>query len=338
MSRLRLTDAAVRRLRPPKRGQAEYFDELLPSFGLRLSYSGARSWIVMTRVNRKLRRITLGRYPATSLEDARREARRVIELAQKGADPRAARRNQAEKRTNFGPGTFGAVAAEFMRVYVGGRQLRSSTRREYQRILQGTDTAHLHGKSLNQITKLDVIGVLQAILDRGSDGAAQRALAYLGKFFSWCADRDYIDIPPTVRVKLDRAASSRDRVLTEEELSLVWRGFAAEGGVFGQLFQLLLFTGQRRGEVAGMQWSEIRNRNPNEAVWEIPGSRTKNRRPHLVPLSPGALNIVNQVAFTGPFLFSTTGTTAVSGFGKVKARLDKWILSQKTGFSTLDPA
>ena len=158
MSRLRLTDAAVRRLRPPKRGQAEYFDELLPSFGLRLSYSGARSWIVMTRVNRELRRITLGRYPATSLEDARREARRVIELAQKGADPRAARRNQAEKRTNFGPGTFGAVAAEFMSVYVGGRQLRSSTRREYQRILQGIDTAHLHGKSLNQITKLDVMG------------------------------------------------------------------------------------------------------------------------------------------------------------------------------------
>ena len=132
-------------------------------------------------------------------------------------------------------------------------------------------------------------------------------------------------------MKLDRAASSRDRVLTEEELTLVWRGFAAEGGVFGQLFQLLLVTGQRRGEVAGMQW-RIRNGNPNEAVWEIPGSRTKNRRPHLVPLSPGALNILNQVAFTGPFLFSTTGTTPVSGFGKVKARLDKWILARKPDF------
>jgi Arm DNA-binding domain/Phage integrase central domain len=270
MSRLRLTDAAVKRLRSPKAGQIEYFDELLPSFGLRLSYSGARSWIVMTRVHRKLHRITLGRYPATSLEDARKEARRVIELAQKGADPRTARKTKTDRPVNFGPSTFGAVAEEFMSAYVGGRQLRSSTEREYRRILQGTDTAHLHEKPLNQITTFDVIGVLQAIRDRGSDGAAERALAYLGKFFSWCADRDYIDIPPTVRVKLDRAASSRDRVLTEEELILVWRSFAAEGGLFGALFRLLLLTGQRRGEVAGMQWSEIRSGKPNEAVWEIP--------------------------------------------------------------------
>src|SRR5687767_222510 len=88
MPKVRLTGAAVERFRPPDTGQVEYYDTLLPAFGLRVSYSGSRSWFVMTRVDRKLTRMTLGRYPGLSLADAREKAREVVEQAKGGTDPR----------------------------------------------------------------------------------------------------------------------------------------------------------------------------------------------------------------------------------------------------------
>src|SRR5918994_1565390 len=78
----------------------------------------------------------------------------------------------------------------------------------------------------------------------------------------------------------------RERVLTPEELIWVWTAPDCFPGVFGPLFKVLLLTGQRRGEVAGMRWSELRSLGTDEAVWDLPASRTKNGQPHLVPLAP----------------------------------------------------
>src|SRR5829696_1875216 len=88
MPKLRLTSTAVDRFQPPPAGQIEYYDTHLPAFGLRLSYSGAKAWFVMTRVNGKLTRITLGRHPAISLAEARAKARLAVEHARNGGDPR----------------------------------------------------------------------------------------------------------------------------------------------------------------------------------------------------------------------------------------------------------
>lgn len=153
----------------------------------------------------------------------------------------------------------------------------------------------------------------------------KRSLSYLRKFFGWCIDQGVIDISPTARVRVLRPNKSRDRVLSDEEIATVWLAFEAEGGVFGSLFKLLLLTGQRRAEMAGMRWSEIIEGNGAGAIWEIPGARTKNHRSHLVPLSKGTSDVINIIPKTGALVFSTTGTTPVSGFGKAKARIDKWI-------------
>src|SRR4051794_39730136 len=88
MPKLRLTSAAVERFARPSTGQVEYYDTLLPAFGVRVSYSGTKAWFVMTRVDRKLTRLTLGRYPVLSLAEARDKARGVIEHARAGGDPR----------------------------------------------------------------------------------------------------------------------------------------------------------------------------------------------------------------------------------------------------------
>src|SRR3954451_5884015 len=181
MSKLRLTAAAVERFRPPESGQIEYFDTHLPAFGLRVSYSGTKAWIVMTRFDRKLARITLGRHPALSLVEAREKARSLIEQAKAGQDPRrieaeARRKRDQERRT-----TFEGLATLFLERHVE-RNLRPNTAREYRRILQGPDTQDWCSRPLASLAKADIVDLLlHRIEERGSPAFSNRALAYLSK-------------------------------------------------------------------------------------------------------------------------------------------------------------
>ena len=324
MPRTKLTAASVKRLKPPPSGQVDYFDEILPSFGLRVSKSGVRSWFVMTRVDGKLVRFTLGRFPVVDLSGARKKARETITLAQSGLDPRQVAELEREKRRARQRHTFEGLANEFQDKHVL-RNLSSSTAREYRRILFGPDTRWLHKRPISDIKMRDVRDVIEAIEDRGSTGAADRAVAYLRKFFNWCVDREIIESSPVSRIRSAHTNCSRERVLSDLEIEHVWSAFGSEPYPFGPLFKLLLLTGQRRGEVGGMLWSEFRELNGSDPIWEIPSSRTKNKRSHLVPLSPSVVALIEQLPRVGPFVFSTTGTTSVSGFGRAMERVRHYL-------------
>jgi integrase len=220
--------------------------------------------------------------------------------------------------------TFSALAAEFMAKHVRAK-LRSSTQREYERVLTGDDTRHLVGVPIDSIQKADILRVLEAIQARGSLGAAGRYRAYLGKFFNWCVERELIAVSPAQRIPFEQTNGQRDRVLSRDEIYIIWQAFEAEAGFFGPLFKLLLLTGQRRGEVAGMRWSEIGGLEGPTPLWTLPGDRTKNKHPHVVPLSPRAAEQLRAMPRSGDLVFSTTGRTPVSGFGKAKARVDDWV-------------
>src|SRR5215831_14493496 len=112
-----LTAASIERLKPPATGQIEYYDRRLPSFGVRLSYHGTKSWFVMTRLDGKLIRVTLGRHPALSLAAAREEARRVVNLAAAGKDPREIRSQAKHKRQEERRNSFDVCADEFLQKY-----------------------------------------------------------------------------------------------------------------------------------------------------------------------------------------------------------------------------
>ncbi|WP_048710734.1 tyrosine-type recombinase/integrase [Microvirga massiliensis] len=321
MPKLRLTAAAVDRFQPPAKGQVEYYDAHLPAFGLRVSYSGAKAWFVMTRINGKLTRLTLGRYPALSLAEAREKARQVIENAKAGGDPRRLEAEERRRKAKEQQTTFRGTAALFMERYVE-RELRPNTAREYRRILQGSDTAAWRDRPISSISKDDVVDLLHRIEERGSPAAANRALAYLGKFFNWSLEQDLITVSPTAKVRALSSGKSRERVLTPEELAWLWCTLNGYPGLFGGLFKVLLLTGQRRSEVAGMRWDELRSLNTSEAVWHLPPERTKNAQSHLVPLAPAVRTILQMLPRTGPLVFSTTSKTAVSGFSKAKRQLD----------------
>jgi integrase len=175
------------------------------------------------------------------------------------------------------------------------------------------------------------LDVIEAIDQRGSPGASKRSLVYLRRFFNWCAEREVIESVPTDRIRPPHPEVKRDRVLTEDELGYLLRALDFEKTVLCPAIRLLLLTGQRRAEVAGLRWSELRNLEAGDALWEIPGQRTKNKQSHLVPLSPAAKSVILDQPRVGDLIFSTTGETPVSGFGKVKARLDDRMNELRSG-------
>ena len=118
----------------------------------------------------------------------------------------------------------------------------------------------------------------------------------------------------------------RERVLSDDEIRLVWQAFELIGWPFGPIGKLLLLTSARRDEVASMEWREL---DMEACTWTLPAARTKNKRQHEIPLSDAAVEIVKalpRVEGKAGLVFSTTGKTAVSGFSRAKSAIDATIL------------
>ena len=183
-------------------------------------------------------------------------------------------------------------------------------------------------RSIHEITRRDVRDLLDRIIARGAPGAANHTLAAVRKLFAWAAEHDIIASSPCADLKPPTKKNSRDRVLSDDELQLVWRGAAAIGWPFGPMVQLLALTLQRRNEVAQIDRAEI---DRQQRIWVIPKERVKNAQEHEVALAPAALEILDGLPKIGhnsggSLVFTMTGETPVSGFSRAKRRLDAAIL------------
>ncbi len=119
-------------------------------------------------------------------------------------------------------------------------------------------------------------------------------------------------------------------MLDDRELALVWKAAEQIGYPFGRAVQLLILTGQRRGEVGAARWAEF---DTDAKLWRLAGERCKNGRAHTVPLSPQALQLLESLPRIGAsgLVFSTNGRTVISGFSKAKLNLDKRIAELNSG-------
>jgi integrase len=160
--------------------------------------------------------------------------------------------------------------------------------------------------------------------NKGLSEARARALfATLSNFFGWLQRHRLVSGNPCAGVHRPTVGTGRDRTLSENEIRWFWMAAGALDGdaPWGSLLRLLLLTGARRGEVAGMARGEL---GP-DGVWRIPGARTKNHREHIVPLPPLARDLIPHGE--GRLVFSTTGSTPVSGWSRLKRRLDTDMLA-----------
>ena len=298
-----LTARTIETIKPGS-ARREIADRHMPGLYLVLQPSGAKSWAVRYRHAGTPRKHTLGSYPAIDLKSARRLASKALRAVAEGRDPG---REKVQERTAK-PDTVEAVAGQFVERHCK-RSNRPRTARETQRLLDLHVLPRWRGRLVRDIIRRDVLDVLDRVVDGGKPIAANRTLAAMRKMFNWAVARDIIAASPCAGVKPPTAERSRDRVLTDQELRAVWQAAGKIGGTFGALVRLLILTGQRRDEVAGMRWSEI----------DLEGRRC----PHEIPLSEPAIAILTALPRIGnQFVLTSTGDAPSSGYSKGKRRLD----------------
>lgn len=303
MPKQKLTDKWLKNVSPPKRGQADYFDVLLPGFGIRMSHGGAATFFVSTRIrggDGKVVRLTVGRFSPNkqtgddrdigfTLAEARDQARLLLDNASRGIDPRRIRQAEIDENKRKAELTFAAVASDFLSKYAEKR-LAASTVGFYRAALTKT-ASKWNTWPLASITRHDAIKLLDGVDAKGHEVAADRAHAYLRKFFGWAVQKDYIQSSPFDSIKRDNHSNSRERVLSDEEIEWLWKTAKGMEWPFGPYLRMLLLTAQRRNEVAGMRWDEL-ELNGNDPGWLIPGNRTKNKRDQWVPLTGACIDIL----------------------------------------------
>jgi integrase len=183
-------------------------------------------------------------------------------------------------------------------------------------------------RPIASITRQDVTRLLEAIEARGSPVQANRTLARLKTLFAWVQRQEIITSDPTALVDKVIREQARDRVLNEQEIGLFWSACEVAGWPFGPMGKLLLLTAQRRNEVGGMRWGEL---DLEKRIWTIPRERAKNNRAHEVYLSDLALEVIDRLPRleTEPgFVFTTTGYSHISGYGKARATLHEIMKAQ----------
>lgn len=325
MPKINLTDAAIQRLKRPEGGPVDYWDTTLRGLGLRIAPSGRKTFNVQTKVLREGRRrdtrIKLGVYPEISLADARAKAIEVKGQAAASLDPvtvRAQERAAEEQASAQVAATaFSIVRKQFLKEHLP--TLKKTTASEYERVLTNTFAAW-DNIPLEDISAPMVEAVLNTVVGKYM---RNRSRAYVRVLFNWAVEEELLAASPvkklTKRKKKLTEEVSRDRVLTEDEISDLWNVKSVYP--FGPMFKLLLLTGQRRNEVAGMRWQDI---DLERALWTLPRSLTKNKEPHKVPLSEQVVAILEELPRIGEkYVLTSSGKTPVSGFSKAKTNLDK---------------
>jgi integrase len=302
-----LTVAAVARIKTPPQGQQDHFDKGYPGLALRVSYGGARAWIYLYRRHGKLKRMTLGRFPAMSLSDARQAWRDANAALGQGGDP---------ARPPPAPESFDTIANEWLK----RDQAKNRSAGEVKRVVERELKPAWTGREFTTISRRDIVQLIDAIEDRGHPIMARRIHAHLHRLFRWSVGRGIIEINPMADLPKPGEAPERDRVLTDNELALIWKAAKSIGWPFGPIVQLLILTAARRDEIGALRWQEI-----DGDIIKLEGSRTKNGEARTIPLATSAVDLIAQLPHIGEseFVFTTNGNASVSGWSKAKIQIDR---------------
>jgi integrase len=268
--------------------QAEFFDTQAKGLSLRVSRAGARRWhFHYTDADGRRARSSLGSYPATPLAAARAAAIEARASLEAGNDPRAGKLKAPTVAALVDSYLAKRVLPNLRSADAIKRRLRS----DVVPIIGDARLADLHRRDINK--------VIDELVTRNVPAQANRSFADLRAMLRWAVKRGDLDHDPTVGMSMPSRPRFRDRVLSDDEMRRVWHtefGFADTSRVL----RLALLTAQRIGEVAGMTRAEL---DIPAREWSLPGARTKNGRPHTVPLSDAALGIIAEAGCDGHNIF-----------------------------------
>lgn len=300
---MHLTDLSIKRLRVPEKGQCTYVDEAVPGFGVRVSAGGSKAFVLV--YGRARRRVTIGRYPTIILADARAKARELLAQRILGKEDLPLIK-------------FEDAVPIFLASHYPEGSLKQSTQKETKRILNRHFLPPLRYENLTSITTHDIMRIIDRM--RATPSMARHAFCIIRLFFNWAERRRYVHKSPCWGLDRPRAAPPRDRVLTKDEIKTVLTAARKHTGTLSTIIELLLLTGQRRGEIANLraEWIDWNNRTIT-----LPAKVTKNRREHTIPFGDRVEELLKR-GKTKNYLFPGRGVeTPFDGWSKCKPKFDK---------------
>lgn len=299
---------------PGKTAQKRYYDQTLKGFGVRATSGGTKAFFVEKLINNKLRRITIGRYPELTVEQARKEAQKVLGKIATGVDPVAERREQRAKAVTL---------EQVFHDYLNARKaLKQTTINDYHRIMK--ESFHdWRNKPLLNISK-DMIAKRHALRGEASEARANLAMRFLRALFNFAAG-EYEDAKgqslilenPVRRLSHTRAwyrVERRQTVIKSHELAIWYDALmnmnyernSGKAGILRDYFLLILFTGLRREEAVRLTWEQIDFQGKTLSIID-----TKNHQKHILPLSDFLYDLLKsrQTHATSQYVFPGDGKT-----------------------------
>jgi integrase len=292
------------------------YDTVVAGFGAYATGKGACAYFVQYRLGGRdtpSKRMTIGKHGVLTAEQARLVAKEKIGEVLKGHDIGILRQDERRK---LAAGTFRDIAERFLTA----NDSKNRYWRETRRLIEQNAYPFFGSQPAVRITRSQIAALIDQTEAR-SKSTGRLLFAALRPLFAWALERGAIEQNPILGLRGPQPLQARDRVLSDAEIKAFWIAAGELSWPFENIFKLLFLTAQRREEVAGMLWKEI---DHEKQVWTIGKERTKNNKTHTLDLSPRALALIpSEKLLDCPFVFSTTGHSAPSGFSKAKARLDK---------------
>jgi integrase len=330
----RLTDITIRNLKPRPKGWERPDGH---GFSVYVGTSGAKSFVLRYRIAGKQKKLTIGQWlppeecsqttvprlgDPMSLAAARRLVADALLQVNRGHDPAAAKRDEAQAKQQAAADTFERIAIEYLAR--DGDKLRS--KRDRERTLRTQAFPALRHIPVSQLKKSDVVRLLDKLEEENGPVAADRCLAFIRRVLNWHGERDDDYRPPLLRLKPRKSASeqARDRILDDRELAAVWKVSGETEAPFGPFVRFLLLTGARRTEASAMRWDEIKGTD-----WTLPATRNKaaarstKAKDLTRPLSAAARVVLDGLPRVGDYVFTADGQRPLTGYSKPKRRFDE---------------
>lgn len=312
MAKTALSDAGLRSIKPPEKGQQSYWDATLPSFGVRVSQGGSKTFVL----NRGNSLITIGRFGVLTLSQARAEAKKLLaEFTLGKVRPQAV--------------TYQQAVDLFLAEKTKSRRARTVS--DYKRLLERFGFK-------GQLAELTHDELQRRIKKFTAPSEYNHLLVALRIFCNWCIKRRYIEHNPTIGLST-HARKRRARILTDAEIKLIWNACLAGGADlpfnYTTIVKLLLLTGQRKNEIAALAASFYSH---NHQTICLPDTLTKNKREHTFPIGSLAVSILSTCTPDpdSGIYFPARGKTdkPFNGWSKSKKALDA--LSGTSGWTLHD--
>jgi integrase len=298
-----LTDAYLRTVEPAET-RYDIWDEGNTGLGVRVSK--VVSWCYMFRHDGRVRRLTLGQFPAMTCREARLAYAKAAEVVKDGRDPAATK--TALKVANKEALTVAELCTSYIERYAKPR--KRSWREDERQLLR--DVVPVLGRKLaKNVQRREVVALIDKKVDAGAGVAANRLLAVVRKMFAWAVERGELEESPVGGISRQHRERSRERVLSFEEAQTLYGACTAPDWIKAtapvrKSLGVMFLTGQRKGEVLAMRWEDLSNESDGY-WWTIPAAVSKNRKAHRVPLDSLVLDLIGKptASSTGPVFEST---------------------------------